>query len=129
MYIPIKTMKYFLSEFEKRLQAYSVEKKSTSNGLINIYLLNDSLALLVEIVGRKESLCCNAEEMYGDYRKNPYLGFKLHPICGILLNLHIIPTWTQALYRLRPLFYKSQCALLHGQPLANLIFPLFYGIL
>ena len=49
MYIPLKTMQYFLSEFEKRLQGYSVEKKSTPNGLINIYLLNDSLALLVEI--------------------------------------------------------------------------------
>ena len=77
MYIPIKTMKYFLSEFEQRLQGYSVEKKSTPNGLINIYLLNDSLALLVEIVGRKASLCCNAEEMYGDCRKNPYLGFPI----------------------------------------------------
>lgn len=68
-------MRYFLSEFEKKLNGYSVVKKSTSNGLVNIYLLNDSLVILAELVGIEANLCCNAEEMYGYYRDNPYLGF------------------------------------------------------
>lgn len=75
MYIPIETMRFFLLEFEKKLQGYSVEKRNTPDGLINVYLLNDSLVILAELVGMQASLCCNAEEMYADYRNNPYLGF------------------------------------------------------
>ena len=78
MYIPIETMRYFLLEFEKRLQGYSVVKKCTPNGLTTVYLLNDSFAILVEFVGTKASLCYNAEDMYGDYRDNPYLDFPVN---------------------------------------------------
>ena len=75
MYIPLKTMKFFLSEFEKRLQGYSIKKFGTEDSLINVYLLNDSYAILAQLVGYKAHLCLNAEEMYGHYRNNPYLGF------------------------------------------------------
>ena len=75
MYIPLKTMELFLTEFESRLRGYSINKFSTPDNLVNVYLLNDSLAILVEIVGRKAHLCSNPEEMYGKYRNNPYLGF------------------------------------------------------
>lgn len=63
MYIPLKTMELFLTEFESRLRGYSINQFSTPDNLVNVYLLNDSLAILVEIVGRKAHLCSNPEEM------------------------------------------------------------------
>lgn len=77
MYVPLKTMEYFLSEFEKKLLGYSLEKKRTQNGLVNVYILNDSLVLLVEIIEKKAKICINADEMYGYYRDNSYLRFPI----------------------------------------------------
>ena len=54
MYInSINTIQRVLREFENELMGYSVEKKCTDDGLINVYILNDSLVLLAEFVGRK----------------------------------------------------------------------------
>ena len=75
MYIPLTTMLFVLSEFEKRLSGYSIKKYNTKDNLINVFLIDDSLVILVELVGYKAHLCCNPEEMYGNYRNNPYLEF------------------------------------------------------
>ena len=73
-YIPLKTVKLFAAEFEKKLKGYTVEKYCHGDD-ITVYLLDDSLAILVQIVGYKCSLCLNPEQMYGYYRKNPFLEF------------------------------------------------------
>ena len=75
MYIPLTTMLFVLAEFEKRLAGYSVKKFKTTDDLINVYLIDDSLAILVELVGYRAHLCCNPEEMYGHYRNNPFLEY------------------------------------------------------
>ena len=54
-YIPLKTVKLFAAEFEKKLKGYTVEKFCHGDD-ITVYLLDDSLALLVQIVGYKCSL-------------------------------------------------------------------------
>ena len=73
-YIPLKTVRLFAAEFEKKLKGYTVEKFCHGDD-ITVYLLDDSLAILVQIVGYKCSLCLNPEQMYGYYRKNPFLEF------------------------------------------------------
>ena len=73
-FIPFNTIKLFASEFEKELSSYSVEKYSNGER-ISVYVLNDSLAILVQIVGYSCSLCLNPEQMYGYYRKIPFLEF------------------------------------------------------
>lgn len=74
MMIPFSTIKLFASEFEKRLSPYSVNKY-TYGDRITVYMINDSLAILVEIVGYICSLCLNPEEMYGHYRNYKYVEF------------------------------------------------------
>ena len=68
-YIPFSTIKLFANEFEKKLSGYTV-RKFTHGDRISVYLIDDSLVLLSQIVGHSCSLCINAEEMYGHYRKN-----------------------------------------------------------
>lgn len=75
-YIPLSTVKMFVAEFEELLRGYSIRKFSFGE-LINVYLINDSLVILVEAIGSKAHLCINAEEMYSDHRNNRYLGFPI----------------------------------------------------
>lgn len=73
-YIPFSTIKLIANEFEKKLLGHTV-KKFTHGNMISVYLIDDSLVLLSQIVGYSCSLCLNAEQMYGYYRSNPYLEF------------------------------------------------------
>lgn len=73
-YFPLKTIHKFLIEFEKYVNTFTVKKYSYGD-LINIFSLNDSLLLWVELHGEVANPCLNAEEMYGKDRLNPYLEF------------------------------------------------------
>lgn len=75
-FIPRSTIKEFIVEYEKLLNNYSI-KKYTRGELLNVFVLNDSLVILVEAIQYKAHLCTNAEEMYSDHRSNPYLEFPI----------------------------------------------------
>lgn len=84
-YLPYNTARYILENFEKMYLAkyafhkYSKHIKGESPESIVVYLVEDSLVLLIDIIGESASVCCNAEEMYGYYRNNDFLEF---PITG-----------------------------------------------
>lgn len=85
-YLPLQTVQYFASEFEKRLSMYSL-KVYKHDKFLRVYSLNDSLLIMVELYGTKAEPCLNAEEMYGKDRSNPFLEF---PIRGkTYYTLHI----------------------------------------
>ena len=71
-YLPLQTVQYFASEFEKRLSMYSL-KVYKHDEFLRVYSLNDSLLIMVELYGTKAEPCLNAEEMYGKERSNPFL--------------------------------------------------------
>lgn len=75
-YLPLQTVRFFASEFEKRLSMYSV-KVYEHDEFLRVYSLNDSLLIMVELYGTKAEPCLNAEEMYGKDRSNPFLEFPI----------------------------------------------------
>ena len=48
-YVPLSTIKIFVAKFEELLSGYNV-KKFAHGELINVYLINDSLVILLEAV-------------------------------------------------------------------------------
>lgn len=75
-YIPLETIEFFITYFEKKVSNYSV-KEYVIDEYSKVLLLEDSLALLLEIVPYVASPCINVEEMYGKDRQNPYLSFPI----------------------------------------------------
>lgn len=76
-YVSLDTVKMFVAEFEKLLSGYSI-RKFTHGELINVYLINDSLVILVEAIGSKAPpLCVNAEEIYSNHQSNRCLDSSL----------------------------------------------------
>ena len=84
-YLPYNTARYILENFEKMylskyaFHKYSKHIKGEIPESIVVYLVEDSLVLLIDIIGNSASVCSNAEEMYGYYRNNDFLEF---PITG-----------------------------------------------
>ena len=75
-YLPLQTVQFFASEFEKRLSMYSL-KVYKHDEFLRVYSLNDSLLIMVELYGTKAEPCLNAEEIYGKDRSNPFLEFPI----------------------------------------------------
>ena len=77
MNIPLKTIDLFAQKFEDNLAKYSYQKyeriDQETHDPLTVYLINDSLVLLVQKVGHTGQLYSNEGELYRDYLNNPYL--------------------------------------------------------
>lgn len=74
LHLPLRTVKYILSEFEKELDKYSI-KEYAIDELQKCIIIEDSLVLYVGIIESDFPLCTNVEEIYGWTRNNEYMDF------------------------------------------------------
>lgn len=65
MYIPLKTIKFILNEFEKELKDYSI-KRYVINEFETILVVENSLILYEKIFIDEQPVCFNAYEIYKD---------------------------------------------------------------
>lgn len=84
--MPLSTVKFFITEFEKKLSGYSV-KEYIIDEFTKVAILDDSLAILLQIVPYVCSPCLNAEEMHGADRKKPYLCYPIKGETYYLLHI------------------------------------------
>lgn len=63
LHLPLRTVKYIVTEFEKSLSKYSI-KTYNINVLEKVVILEDSLALYIGIFTEDSCVCENAEEIY-----------------------------------------------------------------
>ena len=73
-YLSLKAMIAFREHFEKKLDGFSV-KVINHNELERVYVLEDSLVLLVQFAIDTLPVCTNAIDFYADYIDHPYLEF------------------------------------------------------
>jgi len=71
MYLPLHTIIFVETEFEKELVGYSVETYII-NDFEKILLIEDSLILSVRILPDENPICVNAEEIYSNKKNNKY---------------------------------------------------------
>lgn len=71
--LPLKTAKFIVAEFEKKLSGFSI-KAYKHDEFVTVYSLNDSLLIMVELYGVPAQPCSYAEAIiYESNRQNPYL--------------------------------------------------------
>jgi len=72
LHLPLRTVDYILSEFEKKLEGYTVQTFNINN-FEKVLLIEDSLALYVGKILSDHPVCLNAEEIYAWTKKNEYM--------------------------------------------------------
>ena len=65
MYIPLKTIKFIVSEFEKELNGFSIVEHCI-NDFEKILVIEDTLVLYIKIKESEMPVCDNAYELYKD---------------------------------------------------------------
>ncbi|MGT2615048.1 hypothetical protein [Clostridium perfringens] len=72
LHLPLRTINFILSEFEKKLKIYDVETYIIDD-FRKVLLLEDSLALYVGIEKSTSPICLNAEETYAWTHTNKFI--------------------------------------------------------
>lgn len=72
LYLPLRTVKFILEEFEKNFEKYSIKEYKIDN-FKKAIILEDSLVLYIEILKSDFPVCCNVEERYLWTRDNDFM--------------------------------------------------------
>ena len=75
-YLSLKAMVAFREHFEKKLNGFSVQVINHGE-LERVYILEDSLVLLVQFAIDTLPVCTNAIDFYAEYIDHPYLEFPI----------------------------------------------------